>query len=93
MNRTQNFKVRLAGDDSLVRVLDVVHWPVQLLLQLDLNGLLFRVVVLLVHAQDGILELVLAVGSLVLGDVLRVLVMMLDRVDRALDLNDLDVCS
>ena len=74
-----------------MRVLDVVHGPVQLLLQLDLDGLLFRVVVLLVHAQDGILELVLAVSSLVLGDVLRVFVMMLDRVDRALDLNKFDL--
>ena len=78
---------------ELVRVLDVVHRPVELLGQLDLDGLLLGEVVLLVHAEDGILELVLAVRNLVLGDILGVLVVTLDRVNRALDLDELDVRS
>ncbi len=49
--------------------------------------------VLFIDAKDRVLEFVLPVGCLRPGHVLGVLVVVLDRVDRALDLYELDVGS
>ena len=74
-----------------MRMFHVVHWTMELFLQLNLDCWLLRKVMLLIHAHARVLELVLTVRTFMLGYIFGVFMVTFDRVDRALDLNKFDL--